>query len=127
MFSNTSLSERAKREKLTLRGVQLRFRVVMSCVQKKNARTWVIARASWTVFNLTRAPYYCPATNWRASEACETLSGVHKFELMRYIYIYMYGGTCAIIGERAKRARHYQGCTNSSWCGIYIYIYIFIT
>ena len=24
-------------------------------------------------------------------------------------------------GERAKRARHYQGCTNSSWCGIYIY------
>ena len=31
-----------------------------------------------------------------------------------------------IIGERAKRARHYQGCTNSSWCGIYIYIYIYI-
>ena len=28
-----------------------------------------------------------------------------------------------IIGKRAKRARHYQGCTNSSWCGIYIYIY----
>ena len=25
-----------------------------------------------------------------------------------------------IIGERAKRARHYQGCTNSSWCGICI-------
>ena len=22
------------------------------------------------------------------------------------------------IGERAKRVRHYQGCTNSSWCGI---------
>ena len=31
-----------------------------------------------------------------------------------------------IIGERAKRARHYQGCTNSSLCGIYIYIYIYI-
>ena len=31
---------------------------------------------------------------------------------------------CSIVGERAKRARHYQGCTNSSWCGIYIYIYI---
>ena len=30
--------------------------------------------------------------------------------------------TALIIGERAKRARHYQGCTNSSWCGIYIYI-----
>ena len=29
-----------------------------------------------------------------------------------------------IIGERAKRARLYQGCTNSSWCGIYIYIYV---
>ena len=28
-----------------------------------------------------------------------------------------------LIGERAKRARHYQGCTNSSWCGIYIYMY----
>ena len=26
------------------------------------------------------------------------------------------------IGERAKRERHYQGCTNSSWCGTYIYI-----
>ena len=31
-----------------------------------------------------------------------------------------------LIGERAKRARHYQGCTNSSWCGIYIYTYIYI-
>ena len=36
---------------------------------KINARTWVIARASfgvlkaWTAFNRTRAPYYCPATN----------------------------------------------------------------
>ena len=27
-----------------------------------------------------------------------------------------------LIGERAKRARHYQGCTNLSWCGIYIYL-----
>ena len=24
-----------------------------------------------------------------------------------------------IIGERAKRARHYQECTNSSMCGTY--------
>ena len=30
-----------------------------------------------------------------------------------------------IFRERAKRARHYQGCTNSSWCGTYIYIYIY--
>ena len=28
-------------------------------------------------------------TNWRASEANETLSGVYKFELVRYIYIYL--------------------------------------
>ena len=27
---------------------------------------------------------------WRASEASETLSGVYKFELMRYVYIYIY-------------------------------------
>ena len=26
-----------------------------------------------------------------------------------------------VVGERAKRASHYQGCTNSCWCGIYIY------
>ena len=26
---------------------------------------------------------------WRASEASETLSGVYKFELVRYIYIYI--------------------------------------
>ena len=26
--------------------------------------------------------------NWRASEASETLSGVYKFELVRYVYIY---------------------------------------
>ena len=32
----------------------------------------------------------------------------------------------SLIGERAKRARHYQGCTNSSWCGTYIYIYIYV-
>ena len=25
-----------------------------------------------------------------------------------------------------KRARHYQGCTNSSWCGIYIYIWRYV-
>ena len=37
------------------------------------------------------------------------------------VNIYMYGSTCSIIGERAKRARHYQGCTNSSWCGTYMY------
>ena len=34
-------------------------------------------------------------TNWRASEASETLSGVYKFELVRYMCVYMYGGTYA--------------------------------
>ena len=28
--------------------------------------------------------------NWRASEASETLLGVYKFELVRYVYIYIY-------------------------------------
>ena len=28
--------------------------------------------------------------SWRASEASETLSGVYKFELVRYVYIYIY-------------------------------------
>ena len=28
-----------------------------------------------------------------------------------------------IISERVKRARHCQGCTNLSWCGIYVYMY----
>ena len=27
---------------------------------------------------------------WRASETSETLSGVYKFELVRYIYVYIY-------------------------------------
>ena len=31
-----------------------------------------------------------------------------------------------LVGERAKRARHYQGCTNSSWCGIYIYVWRYV-
>ena len=28
--------------------------------------------------------------NWRASEASETLSGVYKFELVRYVYIHIF-------------------------------------
>ena len=32
--------------------------------------------------------------NWRASEARETLSGVYKFVLVRYIYIYIYIREC---------------------------------
>ena len=49
---------------------------------------------------LARSPFVLTehiSSNWRASEASETLSGVYKFELVRYVYIYiyicMYGGT----------------------------------
>ena len=34
--------------------------------------------------------------NWRASEASETLSGVYKFELVRYIYTYVWRYVCHI-------------------------------
>ena len=57
--------------------------------------------------------------NWRASEASETLSGVYKFELVRYVYLYWRASEASetlsgvtqsrfpiFIGERAKRARH---------------------
>ena len=30
----------------------------------------------------------------------------------------------SLVGERASEARHYQGCTNSSWCNTCIYIYV---
>ena len=40
------------------------------------------------------------------------------------VYGYKFAGT--VIGERAKRVRHYQGCTNSSWCGIYIYVWRYV-
>ena len=40
-------------------------------------------------------------TYWRPSEASETLSGVYKFELVRYVYIYMYEGMYAIIVAHA--------------------------
>ena len=33
---------------------------------------------------------------WRASEASETLSGVYKFELVRYVYIYVWRYVCHI-------------------------------
>ena len=53
--------------------------------------SWVSsATVSWvSVGNHTLTPalvlYY-----WRASEASKTLSGVYKFELVWYIYIYIY-------------------------------------
>ena len=54
-------------------------------------------------FFLGTTLHFIPTNNWRASKASKTLSGVYKFELVRYmyIYIYMYGGTCAIIVAHA--------------------------
>ena len=42
--------------------------------------------------------------NWRASEASEKLSGVYKFELVRYVYIYVW----------------MYVCHNSSACHVYV-------
>ena len=39
-----------------------------------------------------------------------------------HVHMYMDSyGKVSVIGERAERARH--GCTNSSWCSMYIYMY----
>ena len=46
-----------------------------------------------------------------------------KHMMILFVLICILMTASNIIGERAKRARHYQGCTNSSWCGIYIYMY----
>ena len=46
--------------------------------------------------------------NWRASEASETLSGVYKFELVRYMCIYIYIYVWRYV------------CHNSSTCHAYI-------
>ena len=50
------------------------------------------------IIKYKKVKYVCVPTSWRASE---TLSGVYKFELVRYIYIYMYGGMYAIIVAHA--------------------------
>ena len=41
------------------------------------------------VFNRDFRYVHIYISYWRASEASETLSEVHKFELMRYVYIYI--------------------------------------
>ena len=49
--------------------------------------------------------------------------------LIEHISSYRYStqlGGIFIIGERAKRARHYQGRTNSSWCGICVYVWRYV-
>ena len=43
--------------------------------------------------------------NWRASEASETLSGVYKFELVWYVYIYIYVCVWRYV-KRNSSARH---------------------
>ena len=54
----------------------------------------------------------------------QTLSEVYKFELVRHMCIYMYGGMCSVIDKQAKQARYCHGCANSSWCSICVYIYV---
>ena len=53
---------------------------------------------------LARSPFLFTEhiSSWRASEASETLSGVYKFELVRYIYVWRYV------------------CHNSSACHAYV-------
>ena len=48
---------------------------------------------------------YQSMSNWRASEASETLSGVYKFKL---VWDYSYGSMCAITVARATY-------TNKTW------------
>ena len=43
-----------------------------------------------------RTSFVARDSNWRASEASETISGVYKFELVRYIYIYVWRYVCHI-------------------------------
>ena len=62
--------------------------------------------------------------NSRTSNSQESKIMCHKStDLLLYDYYSTISCLCldVVIGERAKRARHYQGCTNSSWCGIYMY------
>ena len=53
---------------------------------------------------------------WRASEASETLSGVYKFKLVRYVYIYL-------ASERSERDT-LRG--NTIEISLYLFIYLFI-
>ena len=46
--------------------------------------------------------HFAHLCNWRASEASETISGVYKFELVRYVYVWKYV------------------CHNSSACHAYV-------
>ena len=42
---------------------------------------------------------------WRSSEASETLSGVYKFELVRYVYIYictMKSKICIVVSNNSR-------------------------
>ena len=50
---------------------------------------------------------------------------LHQLESIHPALVLLQAGGGSFIGERAKRERHYQGCTNSSWCGICVYIYMY--
>ena len=48
-----------------------------------------VPSAIWSMLSTTLCRVICVYDNWRASEVSETLSGVYKFELIRYVYIYI--------------------------------------
>ena len=50
--------------------------------------SWQAGKANKTLSDLANANQRY--VSWRASEASETLSGVYKFELVRYVYIYIF-------------------------------------
>ena len=49
------------------------------------------------------------------SHLVEILEGIITFNTCCY---------CCNWGIIGERARHYQGCTNSSWCGTYVWRYV---
>ena len=59
---------------------------------EKNLSTSILKFATSQLSGITLVPaVFTPYTHdWRASEASETLSGVYKFELVRYIYILLH-------------------------------------
>ena len=60
---------------------------------------WYLSKNS-SCFDTYALLYICLEFEvYLASERSETRSGVYKFELVRYIY--MYGGTCAILVAHA--------------------------
>ena len=63
------------------------------CETTLKSNTGPLTFTQLSVHSFTFLCIFC-IDNWRASEASETLSGVYKFELMRYVYIYICMEVC---------------------------------